>query len=184
MLRAAYLLFFAFALPLLLEAKSGNSAIVYGGGDKNHHGWAVMVTAPGGWTSDCCNIANEIGANLVMFQPPWTGSPDRVMLMTAWPNERPSLDDDWKADHERYAKDFVRQERFNIAPKNARCRSAKYVGHDNYFDYVVFCEPNHVDGFRFAWSMKIKSNDPAGSKTAKAFATVVSNSVYMNYMVH
>jgi hypothetical protein len=159
----------------------GSGTIVYGG-SKDGDGWAFVVSAPSGWQFDCCNLARQRHANLLVFPDEWDGAnPDRVMVLTVWSKDVADIDADWEADAKAYATKFpgVKSENFSVSAKNATCRSAVYSGTDHVRDYVVFCDSGGNLNYRFGWSMSLHVDETDVARTEAAFRQTVVSTIPM-----
>ena len=141
-------------------------------------GWSIHTRQPAGWTQDCCQYAKAIGVDLVLYQGEWTGEPNRVMVLNAWPTKLATLDDEWKDDQKHYLQrdPTAKIEPLPLPGAKTRCRGFVYHGGDHVDDAVVFCDPGKPAGIRFSWSLAIAANDPTRQQLLAQFAQVVEAS--------
>jgi hypothetical protein len=166
------------------DAAAAGGVIVYGqAGGGTGRGWAISASVPAGWVADCCNHAKAIGVNLALFQGPWTGKPDGVILLTVWPVKRPTLQADMDADLAHYRKTHPAVITEPLAVSNSRmtCQGVFYLYHASGHadDVAAFCDPGTATGIRLSWSMSVASNDPRREALLTAFRQVVGDARYM-----
>ncbi|MFC5742724.1 hypothetical protein [Dyella tabacisoli] len=180
------------ALPVLAQAGAAaqdhgakeHSVIVYGKPDGKVAGWGIATDLPSGWTQDCCQYAQAIGVNLVLYRGEWTGEPERVMVLNVWPQKLPSLDAEWQDDQKRYLQrdPTAKVSTFAVHNPAMACHGLLFQGTDHKDDVVVFCDPGKATGVRLSWSMTMSAADPTRQSVLALFSQVVEQSSYMKYV--
>lgn len=176
------------ALSVAVAARPGTPSgekrvIAYGKADGAAPGWAISAPVPSGWTSDCCDYAQAIGVNAVLYHGTWTGKPERVMVLNVWPRKLPTLAAEWRADRKHYLGLDPRAKvtAFPVGNPSMPCHGLLYQGTDHLDDAVVFCDPGKVAGVRYSWSMTVAANDPQRKQLLARFRQLVGKSRYMVY---
>ncbi len=152
----------------------------HGARDGNVPAWTITAPAPTGWTADCCVYARAIGVNAVLYRGEWTGKPQRVMVLNAWPRKLPTLAAEIAADRARYLQldPAGKTSNFPVRHRAMPCIAAVYQGSDHIDDVLVFCDPGRAAGIRLSWSMTLDANDPAQRALLGDFMRVVVGTRY------
>jgi hypothetical protein len=192
--RSAYGALVLFGLALIASAAGtphDDDVLVYGRGDpdKKMPPWSILAPKPGGWKVDCCNHAQALGVNLVMYQGKWTGKPEYVMVLLVWPSESRSLDSQLQADRQKYLQRHPagKIEAFPVINSyGMACQGVLYESYQNdsnFDDAVVFCQPkNQASGLQLSWSITVNKNDSIHQQVLALFKRVVAGSTYMAYV--
>lgn len=174
---------------MAVSAQAGDAAmdggvIVYGKAGGNAPGWAISTALPRGWTQDCCQYAEAIGVNLVLYRGEWTGEPERVMVLNVWSQKLATLDAEWQEDQKSYLKRDPKAKvtAFPVHNTAMACHGLLFQGSDHKDDAVVFCDPGKATGIRLSWSMTLAAEDAARQDVLKLFSQVVEQSRYMKYI--
>ena len=150
------------AVAALAQASPARDVLAHGARDGAAPAWAIAVDTPAGWTRDCCTYAQAIGVDAVLYQGPWSGKPQRVMVLNVWPRKLASLAAETSADRTRYLQHDPAGKVASFPVHNPRmpCTAMVYEGSDHIDDVVVFCEPKKSSGIRLSWSMAFDDADP------------------------
>ncbi|HWU77404.1 MAG TPA: hypothetical protein VN043_12945 [Rhodanobacter sp.] len=167
---------------LASAAATDAGVLAHGARDGAAPAWAVSVETPAGWTRDCCMYARAIGVDAVLYQGEWSGKPQRVMVLNAWPRKLATLAAEVQADRKRYLQLDPAGKTSTFAVRNPRmpCQASVYEGSDHIDDVLVFCDPGRASGIRLSWSMSFDDNDPARAALLDAFMRVVVASRYQH----
>ncbi|AND69907.1 hypothetical protein ATSB10_24530 [Dyella thiooxydans] len=170
----------AVALLLAGPALAGEPVVASGQADGATAAWTLMARTPDGWTADCCTYARAIGVDAVVYRGEWSGEPQRVMVLNAWPAKLPSLDAELAADRSGYLhRDPTgRALSLPIAHPSMHCAANVYEGSDRVDDMVVFCDPGKASGIRFSWSMTLAADDGQRRALLDELLAVVRSTVY------
>ena len=161
-------------------ATPADDVLAHGARDGDAPAWVIAVDSPPGWTRDCCTYARAIGVNAVLYQGEWSGKPQRVMVLNAWPRQLPSLAAEQQADRKRYLEldPAGKTTQFAVRHPGMSCEASVYQGSDHIDDVLVFCDPGRASGIRLSWSMSFDDNDPTRRALLDAFMQVVMASRY------
>lgn len=170
----------AVALLLAGPALAGEPVVASGQADGATPAWTLTARSPDGWTADCCTYARAIGVAAVVYRGEWSGEPQRVMVLNAWPAKLASLDDELAADRSGYLRrdPAGRVLTLPIAHPSMRCAANVYEGSDRLDDMVVFCDPGKASGIRFSWSMTLAASDGQRRALLDELLAVVRSTVY------
>ena len=172
------------AVAALAQASPARDVLAHGARDGDAPAWAIAVNTPAGWTRDCCTYAQAIGVDAVLYQGPWSGKPQRVMVLNVWPRKLATLDAEVQADRTHFlqADPAARVTGIGVHPRDMPCAATVYEGTDHVDDVVVFCDPGQASGIRLSWSMSFDHDDPSRRALLDAFMQVVVATHYQRYL--
>lgn len=169
-------------VPVTHAADIHDDMIAHGARDGSVPAWVVSTVSPASWVRDCCIHARDIGVQAVIYQAPWSGKPQRVMVLNVWPAQLPSLADDVDADRKRYLQHDPagKVAGFTLRHPTMPCEASVYEGSDKIDDVLVFCDPGLASGARLSWSMAFDDADPARRAVLDDFMSVVMATRWAN----